>query len=63
MVKADGLLYMALFILNWFMVKVYGLFPVIIGTWLFYMVILYGFPLQHEEYEALHRSNGVPKNI
>ena len=42
MVKADGLVYMAMFILNKFMVKAYGSFPVIIGTCLFYMVILYG---------------------
>ena len=25
-----------------FIVKAYGLFPVVIGTWLFYMFILYG---------------------
>ena len=42
MFKADGLFYMALFILNKFIVKAFGLFPVVIGTWLFYMVILYG---------------------
>ena len=42
MVKADGLIYMAMFILNYFMVKAHGFFEVVIGTCLLYMVILYG---------------------
>ena len=33
---------MAVFILNQYMVKADGLFPRVIGKWLFYMVILYG---------------------
>ena len=36
MVKADGLVYMAMFILNKFMVKAYGSFPVVIGTFVLY---------------------------
>ena len=42
MVKADGLFYMEMFILHQLMGKAYGLFPVVIVTSLFHVVILYG---------------------
>ena len=41
-VIANGSFFMAMFILNQCMVKADGLFPMMIGTWLLYMVILFG---------------------